>query len=168
MDWSNPVTYIAIMGGLSILVGIGTWIGRMEYFRGSVEDALKDIRTDIGKIFDLFLDSGVASSKNPINLNDLGKTVSDELDAPQWAEQKAATLVETLRDKPPYEIQEYCFQFAANGDNYDPAMIPKMQMNAYNHGLIEEHVRKVFGIVLRDAVLAKLGLQAPDEPSDHS
>ena len=41
MDWSNPVTYIAIMGGLSILVGIGTWIGRMEYFRGSVEDALK-------------------------------------------------------------------------------------------------------------------------------
>ena len=83
-------------------------------------------------------------------------------DAPQWAEQKAATLVETLRDKPPYEIQEHCFQFAANGDNYDPAMIPKMQMNAYNHGLIEEHVRKVFGIVLRDAVLAKLGLQAPE------
>ena len=103
----------------------------------------------------------MSTTSSPVGLSDLGRTISEELKADKWAENKATALLETLRGKSPYEIQEHCFQFAGTRDNYDPVMITNMQMNAYNHGLIEEQVRRVFGIELRDAVLNKLGLRAP-------
>ena len=114
-DWSNPAAYLVILG-LSILVSTGIWIGRMEYFRGTVEKTLVDIKADIGKILDHLLRAPVISSESPIKLTDYGRTISGELDADKWAEERVARFKNELKDKSPYEIQEFCFELAkSNG-----------------------------------------------------
>ena len=151
------VGLVAISGLLKLFY----WKGTVDTSLSGVKDTLSEIKTDIGKIFDLFMQSGVTSSNSPISLNDLGRTISEELNARKWAEDKTGNLVELLRDEQPYTIQSMCFDFAGEDSNYNPILTTNMQMNAYNHGLDIGQVRRVFGIELRDAVLAKLGLQAP-------
>ena len=159
MDWSNPAAYLVALGTVSILVSIGIWIGRMEYFRGTVEKTLVEIRADIGKIFDLLSRASVVSSESPIKLTDLGRTISGELDADKWAEERVARLKDELQGKSPYEIQEYCFEFAKGNTEYDPILVTNMQASAYNHGLELDQVKRVFGVALRDALMKSLGLE---------
>ena len=159
MDWSNPAAYLVILGTLSILVSTGIWIGRMEYFRGTVEKTLVDIKADIGKILDHLLRAPVISSESPIKLTDYGRTISGELDADKWAEERVARFKNELKDKSPYEIQEFCFELAKSNSEYDPILVANMQTSAYNHGLQVDQVKRVFAVELRDALLKNLGLE---------
>lgn len=50
--WENPVTYAVVLGAIGSLVSIGIWIGRMNSFKGSVENTLAEIKESINKIQD--------------------------------------------------------------------------------------------------------------------
>ena len=70
-------------------------------------------------------------------------------------------MVGERQNKQPYEIQEFCFKFA-NDEEYDPKMVSKIQASAYNHGVDIDQIKRVLAIELRDALLRKLSLEAPE------
>lgn len=48
--WENPVTYAVVLGTKGSLVSIGIWTGRMNSFKGSVENTLAEIKESINNI----------------------------------------------------------------------------------------------------------------------
>ncbi len=48
---------------------------------------------------------------SPLKLTDLGETISEELNAPTWAEEIAVKLEDKVKGKPDYEIQEMYFEY---------------------------------------------------------
>ena len=130
----------------------------MNEFKTGVRPILDEIRDDIKKIFNL-LPSQVTSTESPMKLTDLGRAISGELDADKWAEERVARLKDELQGKSPYEIQEFCFEFAKGNTEYDPILVTNMQTSASNHSLEVDHVKRVFGVALRDALMKSLGLE---------
>ncbi len=161
MDWGNPLIYV--IGGSAVIAAIwklGQWKGGMDRFGSSLEDTLKTIQSDIKKIFER-LPPPVTSTQSPVKLTDFGRSISNDLDAGKWAEEKAAGLIDGVRNKQPYEIQEFCFKFA-NDEEYDPTMVSKIQTSsAYNHGIDIDQIKRVLAIELRDVFLRVLDLEPP-------
>ena len=166
MDWSNPLVYLAAGG---ILVTIGIWVGSMNTFKGTVGETLTEIKESISKIEDRIVDifekigPSTTGTNSPISLTDLGRTVSGELDAADWAKVKSTELLPQLRGKSPYEIQDFCFEYVKHGQ-FDPSpdLYQRAQNSAYQHGLTIDQVFRVFAIELRDIILGKLELDVPD------
>lgn len=50
--WEHPVTYAVILGAIGSLVSTGIWIGRMNAFKGSVENTLVEIRESLNSVQD--------------------------------------------------------------------------------------------------------------------
>lgn len=50
--WENPVTYAVILGAIGSLVSTGIWIGRMNAFKSSVENALVEIKDSLNNVQD--------------------------------------------------------------------------------------------------------------------
>ncbi|MYB57711.1 MAG: hypothetical protein F4X51_15090 [Gemmatimonadetes bacterium] len=157
MDWTNPLVYIS--AGV-ILVGAGLWAGRMEYFRTSAERMLTEIRDDIKRIFDR-LPSAVISSASPNILTDLGRKVSSEIKAYDWANSQVASehLTFRVKGKNQYEVQKFAFAYVKECF-LPPEFIQAMQTSAYENGISYDEVLDVLGIELRDALNASLA----DEP----
>ena len=63
-------------------------------------------------------------------------------------------------NKSPYEIQEFCFQYAKE---LDPTPEQKLALDktAYENGVETSTVRRVLAIVLRDKLLQHTNQQAP-------
>ena len=159
MDWTNPLIYV--VGGIALLGTVwrlGVWMGSVNEFKTGVRPILDEIRNDIKKILNL-LPSPVTATESPIKLSDLGRTISGELDADKWAEERVARFKNELKDKSPYEIQEFCFELAKGNTEYDPTLVANMQTSAYNHGLQVDQVKRVFAVELRDALLKNLELE---------
>lgn len=163
--------WVAIVGVAAItgIVKLIHWMGGMDRFRSSVEDTLTEIKDSIAKIEDRIVDifekigPSTTGPGSPISLTDLGRTVSGELDAANWANAKSTELLPQLREKTPYEIQDFCFEYVKHGEfNPSPDLSLRAQNSAYQHGITIDQVFRVFAIELRDAVLAHLKLDAPD------
>lgn len=162
-DWAILGT-IAVAAGALITIGI--WVGGMN----SLKDTVKEIKGSIsrieGHILSIFekLPPQTTSTGSPIRLTDLGRTVSSELGAADWAKDHANGLINEVRGKPPYEIQEFCFEYVTGrGRGFLDSEERWRQVNscAYNHGIETGQVLRVVGIELRDALLELLGLHAP-------
>lgn len=156
-DWM-AVILVFILGGVAYLIW---WMGKMDGFRTSVESNIDTIQTDIKRILGL-LTKTPYSPGSPIRLNDLGKEISQELGAAEWAKNEADNLIPRVRGKEPYEIQEYCFEYVTmKGFAASEEGMKQVQNSAYNHGLDVGQVLRVIGIELRDVLLERVGLQAP-------
>ena len=83
-------------------------------------------------------------------------------------------MVERVRGKSEYEIQEECFNFAREMsltetrsaihacNPYAPSISASMMFrSAYQHGIESEQVQDVLGVELIDAVLSALGFRPP-------
>ena len=87
-------------------------------------------------------------------MTELGRTISNRLNADALVEELAAHLQEKARGKQPYEIQEMSFEFASN--EYDPPddVEALIKACAYDNGLKRQQVLDVLAIVWRDKLLA--------------
>lgn len=144
------------------------WRGEQNAFKSSlggtmdrIEKAITTIQNDIKGILRALPPKPIETD-SPIRLNDLGRKISSELDAANWAENKVDDLIEDLRDKQPYEIQEYCFEYVTGKGFVDSDdRLRQVNDSAYNHGLDVGQVLRVVGVELRDVILKRLGLSAP-------
>ena len=59
-----------------------------------------------------------------------------------------------------YTIQESSFEYADNAANYSEAEKLAVRRSAFDRGLDEDQVRRVFGIELRDVRLASVSKDA--------
>ena len=87
----------------------------------------------------------------PFTLNELGEKISKELDAEQISGTIIGELVDGMKGKTPYEIQELSMNFVQTQyvpNEYD---LKKMQDCAYNNGTGMNQDKDVIAIKLRDA-----------------
>ena len=164
MEWINehPGWLIVILTIGGIVFAIGKWVGGMNDFRTTAEGNIKTIQTDIKRILGLLTNTPY-SAESPIKLTDLGRTISQELGAADWAQEQVDDLIDQVQGKQPYEIQVFCFEYVTTGKGFMDSRDRSQQVNnsAYSHGLDAGQVLRVVGIELRDALLKRLGIDVP-------
>ena len=162
---NSPAAIIAVV---TALIGIGIWIGKVIFnlsaLNTSLSDFMKEIRTDIKKIFER-LPSPTLSENSPLRLNTLGQSISEKLKGQTWAKQAATQLVGTVQGKSPYEIQSQCFDFVEETE-LGQSMRKAVLDCAYENGISEDQVLDVLAIELRDIVLSLTGHHLPDDIPD--
>ncbi len=159
MKFDNPIFFL--LAG-STLVGIGIWIGRTEFLNKAVRDALEEIKQilvglkeNTDKILDK-ISSGTIEGESPYRLNDKGLSVSNSIDAKQWAKGKAQELVPRISGKQPFEIYESCKDFVRYEFEPNDAFLKKMKKCAYENAISVSEVEDVLIIELRDAIISIL------------
>ena len=78
---------------------------------------MKEVRDDIKKILDRLPSRAIASG-SPLQLTELGRTISARIGALSMAEDMAAVVREQVRGKQAYEVQEICFDHVLK--QYEP------------------------------------------------
>ena len=166
MDWlTNPATYAAIFAGIGVIILIGDRVfsgGRLFERISVLQDTIKtinksidEIRNDIKDIFGR-LPAETFKSNSPRTLTDLGKEISENLKASDWAEEHSTRIFSSFQDKQPYEIDRYSFEFVEKIAMSSLEFDKTIQQTAYERGISTYGVKAVFAIELRDAILSKL------------
>ena len=135
----------------------GKWEGSINSKIESLEKAVSEIRDDIRAIFGILAKRGSATTENssPIRLTEMGGEIAAELNSRQWVEQVAPTILEDVKGKHPYEIQEFCFQYMRKA-LLSKEMDERIKECAYQRGITKTEVLEVFAIELRDELIEKL------------
>ena len=154
---STPLIVTAAIAIATLLVSIGIWVGRVNEGRGEVKKFMEEIRDDIKKIFRALPGSTVTSA-SPLRLTDLGETISERLNASQWANHLVQELRPQIEGRNQYQIQEFCQGYVTNQRfEDDQEFLTLIQVCAFDHGLTESQVRDVLMVELRDALLESTG-----------
>ena len=150
--------WIAIVG---VAVGTGLvwlliWIGSVKEHKSTASKALGRIETGINELL-RWGPGTVSRAGSPLELTELGKTISADLNAAVWASEAAERLANDYRELADYDIQERCFRYANRRESLTEEMNSTVLNCAYRHGLKRKQVTQVLGIELRDEVLVRLG-----------
>ena len=103
---SSPLPWIVA------LVGVGIWVGKVNERTSAVSNVMIEIRNELRTILQkveqvlLRVDVGVARG-SPLQLTDVGRSMSETLGSTAWAEAKALDLFEQVRGMGPYDVQEF-------------------------------------------------------------
>lgn len=168
MDWNWGIIGV-IATGFILLVALGTavfkagtWVGNMNAMKTVFTGFMQEIRDDIKKIFSK-LPSDTLQATSPLRLSDKGKGVSSKTGAAAWAKLKAEELPDKDVPQTAYDIQAFCFDLIRAGD-FDPGeeLKSKMKTAAFEHGTSIADVENVLAIELRDELLKRRGLEAPE------
>ena len=157
--FSHPVVVLA---GVALAVRLCVWYGAVNSDRDAFNKFMEEVRADIkkigdriDKIFDRLPVRAVAGS-SPLKLTDLGKRISETVDASGLAEKLASRLSGEVEGKSPYGIQEFCGDYVkkekANLFDVDQANV--LEMCAYEEGIKVDQVYDVIAIELRDKLIA--------------
>lgn len=164
------------------VIGVVVW-----WLRGLREDRknFKEFMKDIGKKIEDMKSKvdelwgrwrSVSTGNSPVVLTKLGLQVAKEIEIEDWAGSFVEQLHRDLKDKEnPYEMQELCFEFAKGKfielqKAESSSLMRKMELSAYNNGIPFEQVLEVVGIVLRNKLMEKCGIDPPDDlpiPPEH-
>lgn len=136
-----------------------------EEFHGYLVEIRKDIRENrettrkIGEDVEVIkatlarLPSAAVSDSSPLHLTDIGESISDTLQAREWAERTAAGLGERVKGKRPYEVQDISFEYVKNEFKPTDEQEVEIRTCAYEKGVKRDIVLDVLAVELRDALL---------------
>lgn len=141
----------AVVGLAVVLLKVGAWKGRMDEHRDTVVAFMTEIRADIKKVLGLL--SPTIDAQSPMRLNDLGRKITEAVDAPAWAKRTAADLRERVEGKSPYDIQQFCFDYVNNEFRPDAEQDAVIKDCAFKNGVPVSGVLDVLAIELRDVLL---------------
>jgi len=151
------VTVIVLI--VRVIFKIGVWKGSVDTDQTNFKEFMTEIKEKIDQIFSRFPPL-LVTKKSPLSLTDLGKDVSNQLNATQWADKTAIVVLEKIKNKEPYDIQEFSFEYAQKDDSYSENERTLTRNVAYENGIKEEEARDIFGIELRDKLLKIEGKDA--------
>ncbi len=140
------------------------WKGRVDTLLERIGGDLERIGKELAELRQIvFTRFGIplVFSKNPLQLTEHGKTVSEEITARAWVERVAGALNEEVEGKDAYEIQDFCFKYVENTDQYNDEERQAIRDTAYKRGIKAEDVLQVLAIELRDKLLKYTGLETP-------
>lgn len=147
-----------VMAVITVIFYIGRWVGGINAFKsGAVStlvNLLEEIRDDIRTLLERVPAVHIARG-SPLRLTDLGRTVSEALDAQTWMATLADELGQrTAEDMSPYDVQEFCFSYMR--EDFAPTLEQSNRIKAcaYDNGLGEQDVLEILAIELRDTLLA--------------
>lgn len=151
-NWtSSPLIIPAVLAVISVLVTIGIWIGSVNSDRTKFNEFIKEVRSKLDKILDRLPPLAV-SSGSPLRLTEFGDKIAKQIDAERWSDQLASKVATEVKNKTPYEIQEFCLTYVQELE-VSPEQNEVLHNCAYENGLEAKVVRRVLGIVLRDKLL---------------
>ena len=152
---SSPLPWIVA------LVGVGIWVGKVNERTSAVSNVVIDIRNELRILLQKVeqvlhrVDGGVARG-SPLQLTEVGRSMSEALGSTAWAEAKAFDLSEQVRGMGPYDVQEFSKKFVTDVFEPDAEMESAIKACAYEHGLQRNDVLQVLVVELRDQLLALL------------
>ena len=162
---SSPLAWIVA------LVSVGIWVGKVNERTSAMSSVMTDIRNDLRAILLkveqvlLRVDGGVARG-SPLQLTEVGRSMSETLGSTEWAAAKALELFEQVRGMGPYDVQEFSRKFVTGEFEPNAAMESAIKACAYEHGLQRNDVLQVLVVELRDQLLALLPATTRIEPED--
>ena len=156
----------AAVGTLIFTVGRYFWDkaeSRAEE-RGRTSESVNDLKTTLGRIEGHLLSlvrhflpaRAVAQDNSPAQLNELGKTVSNQLEAAAWARQVAGKLQSEFQGMEPFELDESAKEYVQNDRNFPEEFQRAMRRAAYELNIEMPQVRAVLAIELRDALINRM------------
>lgn len=157
--------------GAIALIAITVWVTKVNEMRSDWKGFVKEIREDIKKILLRMGPEPATSPGSPIELTKLGNEIAEEIKAVEIVDAilEKSTLFRVTGDNA-FDIQTYCFNYAADSllqdNNFTEAIREKwenmIKESAFRHGLNTDQITKVIGVMLRDRVLRKKGIDLPD------
>ncbi len=157
---------VALVSFAIILIKGGIWIGSTNQRIGSLQNGVEDlkkglaeVRNDIKKILFNISGKNTTESSSPLHLNDLGKEISDHVDAVGWAMENSGGLLNQARGKEEFEVFDICTHYVDSCFKENKEFIRIVKSVAYEHGIIDEQVLMVYRIQLRDQILALLEVE---------
>ncbi len=173
-NWLYISVSIAIIGLLiaiiASLVKIGIWVGstdaKIESLQEglrtvqeglrTVQEGLRTVQEDVKKLFERLPPPKAADALSPLHLTEFGLSISESVDAKNWAKSNAHNLMDRAKDKEEFEIFNACSDYVNEKFEHDERFSRTVQSAAYDYGTESEQVLVVYRIELRDSVLAKL------------
>ena len=158
--FSDPRAYLALAALVGLVFAIGRWVGEVNSDRKSFKESMAEVRKDLKEILDR-LPSKVASNVSPIRLTELGKRVSEAINARRLAGELAQSLLPQAEGKRPHEISRICSDYV--NDTFKPSaeQLDRFEAVAYQEGITLSEVSQVIAVELRDHLLG-LSLPAPE------
>ena len=158
-EWfANPLFWIALLSLLSVAAGVifafGQWKGKVDSDRATFREFMTEARNDIKEL--LRRSSHTLAGSSPLRLTNLGKSISERLDAPALAQDLAPLLQERIKGKTPYEIQEMCFDYIRHEYKPPDEVEALIKTCAYDNGIDRGQVVDVLAVELRDRLLAMI------------
>ena len=148
--------------------GGSEWRGKVDSdrdaFKKFIEEMrtdIREIRADIKRIFQI-LPPATATTQSPLRLTDLGKEISEFIEARAWASELAKQLTNEAEGKDAYEIQELARNRCNRNMDMSELRAALCRRAAFQHGLKLDQVFGVLGIELRNILLRKANLTAPE------
>ena len=150
---------LPLIGAIFVL---GQWKGKVDSDRASFKEFMKEVRNDIKEMLRR-LPSHTLAGGSPLQLTNLGRSISERLGAAALAQDMAPLLQAQIKEKKPYEIQEKCFDYVRH--EYEPPdeVESLIKTCAYDHGIDLGQVLDVLAVELRDKLLA---MRTPGESAE--
>ena len=158
--WAFVSVLVAVLSVLAAVLGIGAWVGGVNSDRTNFRDFMKEIRADFKTILTRLPPTPApVASESPLRLTEFGKRIAERAGVREWAAIVADDemgKVQTLAGEKAYLVDEFCEDYVRRhlGETYE-AIVKEC---SYEFGIPQEGVRVVFKVVLRDALLQRLGL----------
>lgn len=159
MSLIEGITLGGMIAVTGIIFGIGVWKGKVDSDRTSFKEFMREVRDDIKELLSR-TPVRVVQGGSPLRLTELGEAISQDLDAPRWADGLVPELKEQVAGKLPYEIQEISLEHV-RALRFSDEERRAVQQIAYDNAITEEQVRDVVAIVLRDKLLELQKEQPP-------
>lgn len=162
-NWlSTPGGVSAILALLGAVGGLIYWMGKVQEHKGIVSKFIEEIRGDIKKIFERLPATPVGvKSGSPLELTDFGRHMAAIMGAQEWADTLAPALQKNLAGKQAFEVDEFSRRYVHENMRYNERVAKCM----YETGAERDGALRVLHVVLRDALLARLGMTASDPPA---
>jgi hypothetical protein len=139
----------------------------VKIISSNIHEIGRDISYLKGNI-DILNKPNLAQSHSPISLTEIGKTLSEELQAEKmiirnW-DKIFADLEKNICNKNAYDIQQYCIETAAVETErfLDKSDLEKLKEYAYIKGNPLQYYSPIFGIIIRDKYLEIKGIKVSE------
>lgn len=149
-----------------VIWNVSAWKTGVDNTLEYLKDAIKRLEIRIETILQRLprsVNPAMIEGHSPLQLTELGKQISTDIDAERIAERYLLALTEAYRSMNQYEIQEACFDYAATQimpdlKAHDPEKAKALALYAFNTGKMLDELLQIIGIVLRNKVCKKLGI----------
>ena len=157
--WITPAAVIVILALITLVFKIGSWHGDVnsdrstfKKFMEKIKEDLRIIKKDLKGLLKYRSDPAVTND-SPLRLTELERSISNNLNASEWASRVAESNKNSVGGMDAYAIQEFSFDYADDEQHYTEDEIQAIRENAYANGLTDSQVRRIMGIELRDILL---------------
>ena len=145
-----------IRGIQSEIRGIQSDIKGIQFEIREMRTDFKEMQKAVVNIYKIFPSEKTVEENSPIQLSELGREVSNEIDASNWAQKHALQLISSSRDKEEFEIFDSCVDYVDDKFQSDQSFYKTIRSTAYNRSISNSSILKVFQVELRNHIIKLL------------